>query len=178
MLRNLMGYDGNVVSYYSTDLNGDGAYGKDDLNESPLEQHVDPVSKFESAYPGASVNYLKVFPEQKLNIVLQNENIGLKLTIESEMMELYNGAIEYGASPEDLDKPSRTMYGLTSNNGTTMIRDIMNSSGCVPRRMFWDGIFPQVPSTLIAPQQMDQWFRTAWDNKRVYPLSSIIGRET
>ncbi|WP_282160411.1 RHS repeat domain-containing protein [Ulvibacterium marinum] len=63
--------DGVVYGYYPTDLNGNGGYDKDDLNNSPGDLHVDDQASFRRTYRGDTIDafVLKVTPTQKSNLL-------------------------------------------------------------------------------------------------------------
>ena len=48
--------DGTVYGYYPTDIDGDGAYTKNDLENSPGEMHIDNAKDFKAHYKGETVN--------------------------------------------------------------------------------------------------------------------------
>jgi len=63
--------DDVVYGYYPTDVNGNGAYDKGDLNNSPGDLHIDARVDFNSIYAGDKVNSysIKVTPAQKAAVL-------------------------------------------------------------------------------------------------------------
>jgi hypothetical protein len=98
-----VGIDDKVYGYYPTDMNGDGAYGKEDLDNSTGELHFDNAEEFKKSYEDNKVTAF---------------TIQVSTAEKGEMIKYYSNL-----------KTNPGQYELTGSNCTSTALDALKAGG-------------------------------------------------
>jgi Domain of unknown function (DUF4105) len=125
--------ENTFYGYYPTDINGDGAYTKEDLANSPGEMHIQSLQAFTAHYSGDAVQ------EFELNVTT------------AQIQQVQNGLNAMAKTPG--------MYQLKGNNCTSVAIHCLKQAGIdITRQM---GPMPMscqsVPTHLQAPWDLQSY---------------------